>query len=149
MWNLIVQLAMATVMVGLTILLHLLGLGLLLSELRRRGQSALDSRAIIDDATRIILAGAGLFVLHGIEIWGYAAAYWLLGAISSFESALYFSITTYSTIGYGDIVLDSRWRIMGAIEGVNGVILLGWSTAFFVAIVSRIRLLEREMESQK
>ncbi len=149
MWILASQLGMATTMVGLTIILHLLGLGLLLSELRRRGAITGRARAIVNDAARIVLAAAGLFLLHGVEIWSYAAVYRLLGAIQSFEAALYFSISTYATIGYGDIVLDPRWRIMGAIEGVNGVILLGWSTAFFVAIVSRIRLLEREMESPR
>lgn len=50
-------------------------------------------------------------------------------------------------MGYGDVVLKPGWRVLGAIESANGIILLGWSTAFFVAIVSRIRWLESEIES--
>ena len=67
-------------------------------------------------------------------------------ALPDLESALYFSTSSYATIGYGDLVLPRGWRVLGAIEGANGVILLGWSTAFFVAIVGRIRLLERALE---
>ena len=54
----------------------------------------------------------------------------------------YFSTSTYSTVGYGDVVMSHRWRVLGAIEGVNGIILLGWSTAFFVSLVRRLGALE-------
>jgi len=67
-----------------------------------------------------------------------------LKAIPTFEEALYFSTVTYATIGFGDLILPRTWRILGAIEGVNGVILPGWSTAFFVSVVSQIRALEHD-----
>jgi hypothetical protein len=86
----------------------------------------------------------GLFILHGVEIWSYATLYYWVGAIRSFEDALYFSTATYATIGYGDLTLSKSWRVLGAIEGANGVILLGWSTAFFISIVARIRALEHD-----
>jgi hypothetical protein len=70
--------------------------------------------------------------------------YRVVGATRTFEDALYFSTSTYATIGYGDLTLSKSWRVLGAIEGANGVILLGWSTAFFVSIVSRIRALEHD-----
>lgn len=82
--------------------------------------------------------------LHSVEIWSYAALYHWVGAIRSFEDALYFSTATYATIGYGDLTLSKSWRVLGAIEGANGVILLGWSTAFFISIVARIRALEHD-----
>jgi hypothetical protein len=93
-----------------------------------------------------ILVGVafGLFALHTIEIWGYAILFYAIGATQTFEAALYYSTATYSTIGYGDVVLDHNWRILGAIEGGNGVILLGWSTAFFVSVVARMRTLEHD-----
>nr|WP_237219729.1 ion channel [Sphingomonas arenae] len=59
---------------------------------------------------------------------------------------MYLSTATYTTIGYGDLTLPKNWRILGATEGANGIILLGWSTAFFVSVVSRFRLLERRFE---
>ena len=95
----------------------------------------------------ILGAAGGLFVLHALEIWLYAGFYIAVEALRSFEAALYFSTSSYTTVGYGDVVLDERWRLLGAIEGANGLILLGWSTAFFVAIVGRIRGLENEVQA--
>ena len=51
------------------------------------------------------------------------------------------------TIGYGDIVLPPGLRILGAIEGASGIILIGWSTAFFFSIVDRMKLLERHFDA--
>ena len=53
--------------------------------------------------------------------------------------SLYFSTISYAAIGYGDAALPEQWRLLGAIEGINGVILLGWSTAFFVNLLMRLR----------
>ena len=86
----------------------------------------------------------GVFVLHTVEIWLYAAIYLLLPTGLGFEEALYFSTVTYASVGYGDITLPQDWRVFGAIEGANGIILLGWSTAFFVSVVSRLRALEHD-----
>ena len=80
-----------------------------------------------------------LFVLHGVEIWSYGALYLAIDALPHFEEALYFSTISYAAIGYGDSSLPAQWRLLGAIEGINGVILLGWSTAFFVNLLMRLR----------
>jgi voltage-gated potassium channel Kch len=76
----------------------------------------------------------GLFALHTIEIWLWTFAYYIvLGAHRSFDEALYFSTSTFSTVGYGDVVLPLEWRLLGALEGVDGFILIGWSSAYLVA----------------
>ena len=80
-----------------------------------------------------------LFILHGMEIWTYAALYLVIVAFANFEQALYFSTVSYAAIGYGDTSLPPQWQLLGAIEGINGVILLGWSTAFFVNLLMRLR----------
>jgi voltage-gated potassium channel len=140
----LIQLAVATAMVAVTIIVHLGGLAGLLLLIRRRPGDG-DRRAVHHEVAGILLAAGGLFALHGVEIWGYAALYVLTGAIPAFETALYFSTSTYTTIGYGDVLLPRSWRLVGAIEGANGIILLGWSTAFFVAMVGRIRWVESVM----
>jgi voltage-gated potassium channel len=141
------QLVLATIMAAFTIGAHLAGLTLLLRLLRRHRSRRPNGNQHLHDGIGILAAAFGLFVLHAIEIWAYAALYAVAGALQTFEEALYFSTSTYATIGYGDVVLGPGWRVLGAIEGVNGVILLGWSTAFFVAVVRRIRLLEIEIET--
>ena len=79
-----------------------------------------------------------LFVLHGIEIWLYAFLYEGLGAVKDLETAVYFSTISYAGIGFDDRYIVPEWRLVAAIEGINGLLLLGWSTAFFVTIVARL-----------
>lgn len=137
------QLALASVMVGLTVIIHFAGLSALLVMIRRRLHGRNPVETFLDNGALIVGSAFGLFALHGIEIWSYALLYWSMSAFATFEQALYFSTTSYSTIGYGDVVLPVGQRLVGAIEGVNGVLLLGWSTAFFFTIVHRMNLLER------
>jgi len=76
----------------------------------------------------------GFLVAHIIEIVLWAAAYRLAGELRSFEEAVYFSAVTFATIGYGDVTLSSEWRLASAIEGVNGILLFGWTTAFLYKV---------------
>ena len=78
-----------------------------------------------------------LFLLHTVEVWTWAGALLAVHAISDFEQALYFSTVTFSTVGYGDVTLTPPWRLFGALEGVNGFLLIGWSTAYLVAASTR------------
>ncbi|MGE0317591.1 MAG: ion channel [Hyphomicrobiaceae bacterium] len=68
----------------------------------------------------------------------WAMLYRLLGALQSFEEAIYFSLVTMATLGYGDVVLDKSWRLLSAIQGANGSFLFGWSTALTFYAVQRI-----------
>ncbi|WP_296600813.1 potassium channel family protein [Phenylobacterium sp.] len=139
----ILELLVATVMVALTVIVHGWGLALL----GRITQAEENARSLDWVSTRgvgfTVALALGLFVLHGLEIWLYAVLYHLLGAIEDFRTAVYFSTTTYSAIGYGDRAMAPEWRLLGGIEGINGVLLLGWSTAFFVTIMSTMRLKRR------
>jgi voltage-gated potassium channel len=142
------QLGLSALITTATVGLHLIGLGLLLRLLRLHRRRAPIRGAVAHDAIAVAGAAIGLFVLHAVEIWLYAAVYAVSGALGSLEEALYFSTSTYTTVGYGDVVLPRGWRMLGAIEGANGIILLGWSTAFFVAVVGRLRTLELEISDR-
>jgi hypothetical protein len=76
-----------------------------------------------------------------VQILIWAVAYRLLTPvqpIDTLESAVYFSAVTFTTLGYGDITLSSeQWRLLTGIEALNGVLLLGWSTALLYAVVHR------------
>jgi Ion channel len=81
---------------------------------------------------------AWMVLLHLIEITTWAVYYVWKGAMADMQSALYFSAVTYTTTGYGDLVLPQEWRLVGAIEALTGILMCGWSTGFFFAVVSRM-----------
>jgi hypothetical protein len=142
--NLAQELAVGTLLAVATVIVHGLGLILLARFLRletREEHSSHLPPVSIRGAVVTLTVVLGLFALHGAEIWLYAAAYRMLGAIDDFSTALYFSTITYAAIGYDAEPLDPRWRMVAGIEGINGLILLGWSTAFFVTVIGRIRRL--------
>ena len=134
----LVQLILASAMVIATVLLHLIGLAVLMRVLR--SHSLLFAPLRIMPLTVLVGASIGIFAIHTIEIWLYAALYLGLGAFGEFETALYFSTVTYASVGYGDVLLPQAWRILGAIEGATGIIMLGWSTAFLVALLGKLKL---------
>src|SRR5215475_11973366 len=84
----------------------------------------------------------GLFVcivlLHLIQVGLWAVVYWQAREVPTLETAVYFSLITYTTIGFGDVVLGPGWRVLAGIEGLAGIILIGWSTAFVFAVVNRM-----------
>ena len=92
----------------------------------------------------VILSGYVLlfFLASLLEIWLWAAIYRALGALSDLEEALYFSAVTFTTLGYGDVVLQSSWRLLASFQSVNGIIMFGWTTAIIVALVQRILMHE-------
>jgi hypothetical protein len=84
----------------------------------------------------LILSFFVLILLHLAETGIWALFYYWRGLFADFETALYFSLGSYSTIGYGDVVLPQRWRMLGGIEGLSGVLLCGLSAAFVFALVN-------------
>jgi Ion channel len=137
----VLQLAIATVMVLITVMMHGLGLALLgrlmqgeIKQERAHHVPTLSARGL-GFTLMLVLA---LAWLHGLEIWSYAFLYEAIGAVSDLETAVYFSTISYAGIGFDDRYIDPAWRLVSAIEGINGLLLLGWSTAFFVTIITRL-----------
>lgn len=138
----LIQLSLASLMALITVLVHLTGLAVLVRVFRSRHRLIRAIRAT--PLPLLLTASFGIFAIHTVEIWLYAALYLLLGALRGFEQALYFSTVTYASIGYGDVLLTKQWRILGAIEGATGIIMLGWSTAFLVSLLAQLRLLSHD-----
>jgi len=85
----------------------------------------------------IRLAGWIIF-LHLAEITLWAVFYVWQQAMPDLHSALYFSSVTYTTTGYGDLVLPPDWRLLGGVEALTGILMCGWSTGFFFAVFVRM-----------
>lgn len=81
------------------------------------------------------LVGLLLAMLHGIEATLWAAAYWWLGALTSPGEAMLYSVDSISTRGASGLVLEHRWRMMGALEAADGMLLFGISTAYVFTVM--------------
>ena len=77
-------------------------------------------------------------LLHLFEVSVWAFLYFWRGAITDLNAAFYFSAVTYTTTGYGDVVLPEEWWLVGGVEALTGILMCGWSTGFFFAVVSRM-----------
>ena len=79
--------------------------------------------------------GLLLAALHGIEAGLWAAAYWWLGAANSTAEALLYSVDSFSTRGASGLMLEHHWRMMGALEATDGMLLFGISTAYIFTVM--------------
>jgi hypothetical protein len=128
------RLAIGWSLMALSVMIHAVGLSVTLRWLRELGPPPQ-----LWTWTWLFVRLAGWIVLlHLIEIAIWGGFYVWLGALAGMQDALYFSAVTYTTTGYGDIVLPREWRLVGAIEALTGILMCGWSTGFFFAIVSRM-----------
>ncbi|MEQ8434997.1 MAG: potassium channel family protein [Oceanicaulis sp.] len=141
---LVLPLLLSTLMVALTVIVQIVGLAVLIWIMRWRAPRIASFTYVLQQAGVILIVVLGLFAIHAVQIWLYAAAYIALGEFATFEAALYFSTSTFTTVGYGELVIESRWRILAAIESANGFLLLGWSTVFVVSVLSRLRSAEMD-----
>jgi len=93
-----------------------------------------------------------LMLLHFIEITIWAMVYMVIPDIhqlTSFEQAIYFSLITYGTVGYGDITLGDHWRIMSGFEAMDGIMLFGWSSAMLYTVVQRILIKVHPIQNEQ
>lgn len=140
------NLGIGTGMILLTVCLHFLGLAGFIAGMRASFAQAWREGSAFRRGAVILVTVMGLFALHGLEIWAYAGLYLMLGEFADVETALYFSTSSFTTIGYGDVLLGQDRRLIAGLEGVNGFILIGWSTAFLVSVTGKIGLLEARLE---
>jgi len=132
---LLTKLFAAGSLMALCVMIHAGGLSWALRQLR---QYADGSGGFWQDTLRFIPLAAWLILLHLAEISVWALFFYWKGAIPDAQSAFYFSGVTYTTTGYGDIVLPQDWRLAGGVEALTGILMCGWSTGFFMAVVLRL-----------
>ena len=135
MWH---QIIAAPILCASNVCIHALGtyanLLWILRALKQRNSVAL-SRALWI-MLRLVLV---LLFLHALEVAVWAQFYVWWGCFSERETAYYYSLVTYTTLGQGDVLLPRAWRITGGCEAMMGVLLFGWSTAGLVAFVQYVQ----------
>jgi Ion channel len=126
----------ACVLAAVTLALHTAGIAVLLRRLMRL--HALPSMHVWPITRMLLRMIWWLLLLHLAEIAVWGLFYLWRGCLPDAEAAFYFSGVTYTTVGYGDVVLAKPWRVLGPIEGLMGILMCGLSTGYFLAVVSYI-----------
>ena len=135
--SLLVGAALTTIAVGV----HVVGTVWLIGYLRKiGGKAAKDGTRFVLQLRILCTTALVLLSLHVLEVVVWAAAYLALPleSISTVEEAVYFSTVSFSSLGYGDVVIKNSWRLLGGIQSMTGLLLFGWSTALLFAVVQRI-----------
>lgn len=131
---LLTNLALASFLAALCFLVHFSGIIGLVAVLRRHRQATAERMPILHQAIMILLVVGVLFTLHSIQIWLYAWAYVILGEFPEVTEALYYSVVTFTTVGFGDLTVSDEWRLFASTEALTGFLLIGWSTAILVGV---------------
>jgi hypothetical protein len=125
----------ACLLVNCTVWIHAAGIALLMRYWTRPHTPVLGTFAILKVLLRIIW---WLLLFHFAEITLWALFYLWRGCFPDAESAFYFSGVTYTTLGYGDVVLAKPWRLLAPLEGLVGVLMCSLSMGYFFVVVNRV-----------
>ena len=136
--GLVQELLVVLAMMAATVVLHMLGLTGLTHLTRLHIERWRTPWLVVDRLLAPFLMVVGLFGLHALEVAAYAVVYRQIGAVRGWEPALYLSAGAYSTAGWTGVTLARAWRVLAAFEALNGILLLGWSTAFLFQTLHRI-----------
>ena len=138
----IAKLLMASCLVAITVIIHAMGLGMVLSHVLH--SSARPDTRFWPITWLLIRVAWFLIVIHLFEIAVWALFFWWQNCLPDVRSSFYFSGVTYATIGYGDLVLPKEWQLFGPLEGLTGILMCGLSAAFFFVIVSKMLMARTE-----
>ena len=130
------ELISGSILLAITVAIHAVGMMVLLRWVAR-AHTQVVTRFWAMTWLLIRLAWS-LIVVHLVEIAIWALFFWRERCLPDLESAFYFAGVTYTTVGYGDLVLPKEWRMLGPVEGLTGILMCGLSTGFFFAVVSRL-----------
>jgi voltage-gated potassium channel len=132
------QLLLALVLTSVTVVVHAVGTVHVVIPAAGVLRRSKDNRVLPRPMWTLTRLVSLLLALHLVEMALWAAAFAAAEVLPDFETSLYFSLKSYTTVGYGDVLLPPSWRLLGPIEAAVGVLMLGWSTSIIVAAVQRI-----------
>lgn len=131
----IYQLAISLMAIAVTMTIQASFMLVAIGHIRRRIPRLTST---LNRALVVIFIVIWFFLSICLQCWAWAGLFLWVGALDSFEAALYFATVTFTTLGYGDIVLGPEWRLLGAFAATNGTIIIGWTTAIVFLAVERV-----------
>lgn len=137
----LINIIIGLILITATVIIQAYGTSFLLNHIEHKYLSLSEIAFGRKSVRLLIMTSFFLLLLHFIQSGVWAFTYYLLPGITEFETlekAMYFSLVTFSTLGYGDITISSNYRILTGFEAINGILLIGWSTAFMFSVVQYI-----------
>ena len=131
----LIPLAVGAAVILCTIFIHALPVSATLGFLRHERRLGRTGRSFWSDFPVVVLAMVATLTAHLIEIALWAEVFVLCGEFQYFGTAYYHSAVNYTTLGYGDLIMSPRWRLLGPLEAANGMLLFGVSTAMIFALI--------------
>jgi hypothetical protein len=134
------KIVIACCLLILTTFVHAAAMAIAIRGLRidHAAHWARDSSSVFAKAAVVAALVVTMFLASMVEAGLWAATYLWVGAFTDLETALYFSTVTYTTLGFGDVVIEPGWRLLSSFEAANGIIMFGWTTALIVAALQRL-----------
>ncbi len=127
----------------LTVVFHVCAFVLIVKALMHRVHSERNARNLAHFFVAIALTALCAAALHGLEATAWAILYVRVGAMSDLSSSMLYSLSAITSYGHSNLFLEDRWRLLGAIEAMNGLILFGLTTAFLFAAIEEVRPVRR------
>jgi voltage-gated potassium channel len=132
------ELLVAAGMAAAMVLVHMIGLTSLVRLTQFHLEHLRTPWLAVDRLLVPLTLVMALFLLHSLEVFAYALTYMGEAVTRTWTDALYLSAGAYSTAGWAELHVPERWRLLAAFEAVNGMLLMGWSTAFLFQTLHRI-----------
>lgn len=129
------QLLIGGLAITLTVIVQVIVMKVLALFYRHRQRWLHGRNRVIRQALAMIFSVLWLVLGITINTWGWAWVYILIGEFQQWEPAVYFALASFTTLGYGDLVLSHDWRILGALSAVNGMIIFGLNTAMLIDLI--------------
>lgn len=135
-----VQLGVSAGMIAATTIVHAVFIALAAVLVRTSGGRIWGALRALRDTVMLVIVTIILFAAHAIEMAMWAGAFLHFDLFADVETALYFAAVTYTTLGFGDLLIDPPWRLLSGAAAANGLLLFGLSAAFLVEISVKLRL---------
>lgn len=138
------QLSIGTILICITSLVAALSIwGLELALIRSHRwvvRPPYGSKLIIS----MMLAMLWSVLLMTASVWIWAATFWILGIFATVEESVYFSLVSFTTLGFGDILLPREWRLLGGLAAANGLLVFGLLTVMMIETLRQVRLKQQK-----
>ena len=122
----------------LNMLIQVAAIVAMIRMIMRRNEAGRISDSLAADMGILIGVLLVLFAGHLVQIAVWAGVFLVFGEFTDFATAFYHSTVNFATLGYGDIVMSERWRLLGALQAASGVLMFGLSTSTLFAVMNQI-----------